>query len=326
MVELMLAGGLGNQMFQYAYARAISEEFKNSNIEINPYFNEIFKIYSKAIKGKPEYLEYQLNLFKLNSNVKVLSSVAARCKALKEFSYGTAVRMGWIHPNTDAAKYEKKSSKGKFVLFDKSCTYYRHSKDCSVNRKTVLGWFFSEKFFANIKPILLEEFQFKEPPADNKNIEMIEELSSCNSVCVHIRRGDLTNKHYTYFSMVGEDYYKEGMRYIAERTNNPVFYIFTNNHNDFEWLKQNYKFDYPVKFVDLGNPGHEDLRLMYNCKHFVISNSSFSWWGSYMSQNPNKIVVAPDLPMDKCWLGDKSCKDKLRSDMVILKADKEERK
>lgn len=325
MVELMLAGGLGNQMFEYAYARAISEEFKDSNIEINPYFNEIFKIYVKAINGEPEYLKYQLNLFKLNSNAKVLSSVAARCKALKEFSYGTAVRMGWLHPNTDAAKYRKKSSNGKFVLFDRAYTYYKHSNECSSKRKTVYGWFFSEKYFKNIRPILLEEFQFKEPPADSKNIEMIEELSSCNSVCVHIRRGDMTNKHYTYFPMAGENYYKEGMRYIAEKTNNPVFYIFTNNHNDFEWLKQNYKFDYPVKFVDLGNPGHEDLRLMYNCKHFVISSSSFSWWGSYMSKNPDKIVVAPYLPMNKCWLGDTTKSDWIRSDMVILKADKEER-
>lgn len=327
MVELILTAGLGNQMFEYAYARAISEEFKDPNIVINPHFNDFFKIYGKIIKSNPEYLNYQLNLFKLNPNVKVTSSLGARCKALKEFVYGAAVRIGWYRPNTDAKEFEEKSSKGKFVMFDKAYTYYRHSNNCSSKRKKVYGWFFSGKYFENIRPILLDEFQFKEPPRDSKNIEMMEELSSCNSVCVHIRRGDLTNKHYTWFSMAGEDYFKEGMRYIAERTNNPVFYIFTNNHADFEWLKQNYKFEYPVKFVDLGNPGYEDLRLMYNCKHFVTSStSSFSWWGSYMSQNPNKIVITPELPTNECWLGDTTKNDFIRNDMVVIKAKREERK
>lgn len=118
-----------------------------------------------------------------------------------------------------------------------------------------------------------------------------------------------------------EYYYQKGMDYIASNTENPVFYIFSNTHSDLEWIKNNYQFDYPVKYVDLNNPDYEEIRLMYNCKHFVISNSTFSWWGSYLSSSPNKIVVAPDIFKRKEpeeVFKDMNCNDVYRDDMVII--------
>ncbi len=82
---------------------------------------------------------------------------------------------------------------------------------------------------------------------------------------------------------------------------NPVFYIFSNNENDLEWIKKNYHFkdtvkqrEIKLKYVNLKNSDYEELRLMYNCKHFIISNSTFSWWGAYLSSYPKKIVIAPE--------------------------------
>ena len=279
MIKLTLAAGLGNQMFEYAYARALSEEFKDPNIVINQYYNRIWKLWSKIMKSDPSYVNFSLN------------------------------------------KYRNLTEKGKFHFLDKAYTYYEHG-ECRKKNKSVYGWFFSEKYFSNIRPILLKEFQFKEGPL-GKNKEMAEELSSCNSVCVHIRRGDITNSRYSKtWTTPNEDYYKKGIAYISKHTENPAFYVFSNNHEDIEWIKHNYDFGVPVKYVDLNNPGIEDLRLMYYCKHFVISKSAFSWWGSYMSQNDDKIIIAPVMKKDN-WLKDANMEDWYRKDMIRFRSEAE---
>lgn len=325
MIYLNLCCGLGNQLFQYAYARALSEEFNDPDIVINSYFRLYFKIYSKFINGSPEDAVNMVDYFVLNDNAREVSAPIGYIKGFGEFVPCCFMRLGIYDPKVTAEKYRKITSKGKFKLFEQEYTYYKHSHECKSKNKSVLGWFQSEKYFSKIRPILLKEFQFK-TPLSSKNKEMADELSSCNSVCVHIRRGDLVNPMYSWYSMCNEDYYKEGMKYIAERTDNPVFYIFTNNHNDVEWIMQNYNFDFPVKYIDLGNPGYDDMRLMYSCKHFVISKSTFSWWGSYMAQSPGKIVVAPEIKMEKCWVKDKNNKDFYRDDMVKIHAVKENKK
>lgn len=317
MVNLTLAGGLGNQMFQYAYARAISEEFQDPKIIINTHWNSYFKVYVKMARGNPEYLNCQLNLFELNPNIQEIPTTRGWFKSLYEMFNGILIRLDIYNPQITEGKYKRSTLNGKFKNFSTEFTYFEHSDVCRKKKKSVFGWFQSEKYFSRIRGILLKEFQFKSLPSP-KNQEMIDELKSCNSVCIHIRRGDLLNPHYAYFSRPDEEYYRRGIEYIVKHTEEPVFYVFSNNHEDIEWIKENYNFGVPLKYVDLDNPGHEDMRLMYHCKHFVISKSSFSWWGSYMSQNPNKIVVAPDMEMEKCWLKDQNRDDFYRSDMIKI--------
>lgn len=318
MIELSLAGGLGNQMFEYAYARAISEEFGDPEIVINPYFNSYYRLYAVLIKANPEYFDYQLDLFQLNPKATQISPVKGLAIGLRQIVPGIMLRFGIYHCNTTSEKFKKITRNGQFKMLDREYTYYESSKVCKKPDKKVLGWFQNEKYFSKIRPILLKEFQFKAPPS-SKNRDMIDELSSCNSVCVHIRRGDFMNPHHMFVTRPGESYYVEGMKYIAERTVDPVFYVFSNNHNDIEWIKNNYKFEFPVKYVDLENPGHDDMRLMYHCKHFVLSRSTFSWWGSYMSQNPDKIVIAPELEIGSAtWLNDENMDGFFRDDMVKI--------
>lgn len=78
------------------------------------------------------------------------------------------------------------------------------------------------------------------------------------------------------------------------------FFVFSNTRKDLEWIKENYHFydksgNRPLRmvYVDLNNPDYEELRLMYSCKHFIISNSTFSWWGAYLGSYDGKIVLAP---------------------------------
>ena len=84
------------------------------------------------------------------------------------------------------------------------------------------------------------------------------------------------------------------MERVKEKVENPVFYIFSNTPEDIAWIKEHYDFsEYNVEYVDLNNPDYEELRLMYSCKHFIISNSTFSWWAQYLGEYENKVVVAP---------------------------------
>lgn len=317
MINLTLSGGLGNQLFEYAYARALSEELGDPEIVINPYFNRLFKLYLCAIKAYPSYVApVPTDLFILNPNVRQIAPTVGFASATADILVGSLIRFGIYKPDTNAEKYKEMTEKGKFKMLDREYTYFEHG-DCTKTNKSVLGWFQTDKYFSHIRPILLKELQFKTEPS-KKNQEMIEELSSCNSVCVHIRRGDLSNPHFAYFTRPTEEYYRKGIEYISERTENPVFYIFSNNHEDIEWIKQNYDFGVPLQYVDLNNLGHEDLRLMYYCKHFVISKSTFSWWGSYMSQNKGKIVVAPEMEIEPCWLKDTDMDGFYRDDMIRI--------
>lgn len=326
MIYLTPVAGLGNQMFQYAYARALSEEFNDSEIVINPYFSKFHMLYTKAIGGYASYGKLQLNLFQLNENVKYDLNPHGFLKALGDLIPSALIRWGIYVPNIDAEKYLRMSKKGDFKLVNQVSTFYPHSRECDKKRKDVLGWYCNEKYFKNIRSILLKEFQFKNP-SSTKNNEMIREISSCNSVAVHIRRGDVLLPKYSFMPLCNEDYYKQGMKYIADRVDNPVFYVFSNAHDDIEWIQNNYKFDYPVKYVDLGNPGYDDMRIMYNCKHFVTSSSSFSWWASYMSKSKDKIVTVPVIPYNKNgWIKDGDNTDVYREDMIKFQVNKEANK
>ena len=91
----------------------------------------------------------------------------------------------------------------------------------------------------------------------------------------------------------GNEYYNEAIRLIKERVETPVFYLFTNRPQDFEYIHKHYRFDAEVRYMNLGNPDFEDLRLMCSCKHQIMSNSTFSWWAQYLNPYHDKIIVAP---------------------------------
>ena len=74
-----------------------------------------------------------------------------------------------------------------------------------------------------------------------------------------------------------------------------MFFVFSTGHDDIEWIKENYHFNANIQYVDLDNPDYEELRLMKACKHFIISNSTFSWWAAFLARNKTKIVWVPSV-------------------------------
>lgn len=169
-------------------------------------------------------------------------------------------------------------------------------KEMRTNKRIVLveGYFQSYKYFDRYREEIQREFNIVKD-LNLRSKKLSDEINSCNSVCVHIRRGDYLKSYYApRFNLCDYEYYKKAMDYVFENTENPVFYVFSNSHDDVEWIKSNYDFkDYNVRYVDLKNSDYEDLQLMINCKHFIISNSTYSWWAQYLCTNPDKIIVAP---------------------------------
>lgn len=150
------------------------------------------------------------------------------------------------------------------------------------------GYWQSEKYFRDISDILRSEFQLKNPLSkQSKRIE--NEMRGVDSVSVHVRRGDYI-KH--GFDLMEPDYYVEGISQLALRTNKPHFFFFSD---DLDWVRKNIRIDCPTTYVGHNGNGmeHEDLHLMSICKHHIIANSTFSWWGAWLGENPKKIIIAP---------------------------------
>ncbi len=159
-------------------------------------------------------------------------------------------------------------------------------------------YFQNEKYFINIADEIKKEFTLKKPLSD-KAQEILDNIKNNNSTSLHIRRGDYINNKETnsFHGICGVDYYQKSMNMVKEKIFNPVFFIFSD---DIVWAKENF---IGSEFVFVSCPEIEDVEemiLMSKCKHNIIANSSFSWWGAWLNNNPGKIVIAP-----KRWFNNK---------------------
>ena len=180
---------------------------------------------------------------------------------------------------------------GKTIYYDRACKYEPGFFDVVEDGMDILGYFQSEKYFEEYSDEIVEKYS-----PSSSFISTVEEAlpiianKEKTVTVVNIRRGDyLTypNHHPT----VSEDYIYSGLSLIPDTDHILVA------SDDLEWCKEKLKFDKPVTYLQ-GWKAHEQLWIMSMCNHFVISNSSFSWWAAYLSRHPKKIVVAPET-----WFG-----------------------
>lgn len=277
MIILFLGDGLGNQMFQYAFARTLQKE-TNQNL----YFS--LKMFKNDLSNR----NYSLNNFNICKEIKILSSSVDK---FVFFLHRLFNKMRILNGHDISKAYIGKR------LINANCEdvyFFADISEKEISKNiTVRGFFQNYRNFQKYEKLICQELKVKtEPSAENK--KMLEQITDCNSVCVHIRRGDYLNPEWSYLNICNYDYYKKAMDRVKEKVENPVFYIFSNTSEDIAWIKENYDFsEYNVEYVDLNNPDYEELRLMYSCKHFIISNSTFSWWAQYLGEYEKKIVVAP---------------------------------
>lgn len=157
----------------------------------------------------------------------------------------------------------------------------------------ITGYWQSEKYFSDITEKIRKDFSFK-LPLEYKNFELANKISQTNAVSLHVRRGDYISdiKNSATYEMCSLDYYKRSICNIAEKVDSPYFYIFSD---DVAWARDNLKIEFMHQYIDhnRGTESYNDMRLMSLCKHHIIANSSFSWWGAWLNPSLEKIVIAP---------------------------------
>jgi len=296
MIISRLTGGLGNQLFQYAFARYLQEVYKETI-----YFD------LSRFSDKSYYRGYCLNYFILNNNVKIPPAFFQFISRITCFLI--------LHTSKKIYGFALSGMKGYTALIKRFGIYYvkdaYNYNDFVYSKrkiKTIRGYFQNPKYFEGIKNILIDELQIK----NRKNIvssviNAIDDMPN-HSVCIHIRRGDyLSQKYRDRFDVCNETYYRKGIDYILSFYPEAFFYVFSNSRDDLNWIKENYFQDKTLegklRYVDFSRTEIEDFYLMSLCKHFIISNSSFSWWAAYLYSREESKVVAPSpwLHSDEKW-------------------------
>lgn len=161
------------------------------------------------------------------------------------------------------------------------------------NNVLLRGYWQTEKYFNEITNIIRAEFSVKSE-LKGRDLEVSKLIADCNAVSLHIRRSDYIPNSYKdqIFDSLSLDYYQRAIADLAQVEKDLKLFIFSD---DPEWVKDNVKLDFPVIYVDhnTADTNYEDLRLMSLCRHNIIANSSFSWWGAWLNDNKDKRVYAP---------------------------------
>ena len=270
-----IQGGLGNQMFQYAFMRALSLKYNfKAMLDISYFYIDKFSNPAVAVR------KFLLNNYNIQLGI-------ADINIIRQYGF---------HIPILNRVFETPNCAGKYLEF--------LQKERNGN-KYFIGYFQTEKYFKEYRSEILKDFELK-TPLDTKNSEILSQIKDTNSVSIHIRRGDYLKLQHIYH-ICSLEYYDEAINFISQTIENPHFYIFSD---DIDWAKNNLKITYPHTFVDINSESNccFDLELMKNCKHNIIANSTFSWWGAWLNENTDKIVISP-----KQWC----CTEEIHMDDII---------
>lgn len=269
MIIVRIMGGLGNQMFQYATGRRLAAiHGAVLKLDISD-----FKNYTLHDYGLPAF------------NIKESIATQEEIRLFKEpeaSSLKKKIKKLVGYPNKLGISHIRESQ------------YHFDPAILTMHDSVYLdGYWQSEKYFSDISEIIRNEFTVTLPQT-GKNLTLAQQMTSCESISLHVRRGDYVTdeKTNTIHGTCDLDYYARCIERVAQEVHRPCFFIFSD---DPEWAEKNLKITHPVTFISHNGPkkNYEDLRLMSQCRHHIIANSSFSWWGAWLNKYPNKLVLSP---------------------------------
>ncbi len=269
MVIVRIWEGLGNQMFQYAYARAMKENGITVRLDLNEAYKESFSILKNAAPRTSRIQNFRISIPDINVS-----------------KYGKYSFLGQKTVVEKIVAWLSRNSLWKYKFYEEKLLEYFPEKmrikgDCYVK-----GYFQDERYFKNIRSVLLKEFTPK------KKIKiprlLINALEEPESVSIHIRRGDYVKLNWA----LNPIYYERAISYIKQLYKNPIFLVFSD---DLDWVKKNLYIDGRFIYVNDNNTleDYEELLIMSRCKANIIANSTFSWWAAWLNQNKDKVVIAP---------------------------------
>jgi hypothetical protein len=258
-IVIKFGGALGNQLFQYALYLKIRSLGRNVKADIKNYRN-----------GNDKRLYYLSNLgvdlpIVEDDNLNVCSSGNRAVRFIKN----RIVR---------------------FLTYEEKHNYCFDERVLNIKRGIIRGYWQCPKYFDDIKPLITKSIVF--PELDSEQEYYRKKMMHEDSVFVHVRMGDYLTFSDKYGGICTKEYYDKAFQYLEDRIDNPIYYGFSDDVNaaksflqrdDIIWLDMNTE-----------ETAYNDLYLMASCKHCIIANSSFSWWGVYLGKQENKIVIAPD--------------------------------
>jgi hypothetical protein len=272
MIIARLNGGLGNQMFQYANGKAKALEL-NTNLLLDITEFEAYPLHqgfelSKIFSGQ----------FEIASSDQILQ--------LKGVTYqGNLLKI--------ASKFSKLMMKKSFIQ-EPHFQYWDGIKAVTDN-SYLSGYWQSEKYLQEFQSEIITDFSFSTLLMGlNKAIASEIQRDDQTSISLHIRRGDYVSdpKAMAYHGLCSLDYYLKAIDYLNREVDKTHFFIFSD---DPQWVQKNLHIKHPHTFVahNSGEQSYQDMRLMSLCRHNIIANSSFSWWGAWLNLSKDKIVIAP---------------------------------
>lgn len=286
MIIIKLFGGLGNQMFQYAAAKALSI---NTDTELKLDISHF-----RRVVANESLRDYRLDVF---PNIKEF--VATKHEISKLVHQYKFTFFNKIHKNFN----KKILNINKKYKVEKSLSY----SPILLDRKKSIyldGYWQSEKYFDSVGDIIRDCFNLDFLRYHENLKPFIDKIQQQEaSVSIHIRRGDyLSNPSAnTYHGVADLSYYEKSIhRLITSASSDLSFFVFSD---DISWCKKNFIIPYKHFYIDTGTDYH-DLYLMSICKHHIIANSTFSWWGAWLNNNNDKIIIAP-----KKWFAHQSPND-----------------
>ncbi len=285
MIILQLSGGLGNQMFQYACYLKLKKLGREVKFDDVSSYN--------TGNARP----VQLAVF----DIVYPRATQAEVTAMRDSSVALKDKIRRRLKGRDLKQYIEADYSFDEHIFELDDTY-------------LIGYFQSEKYFSDIEEEVRKTFVLRQDLLTDD----VKRLCNCisgleNAVSIHIRRGDYMNAEGTdiYRDICTDEYYDAAIAYIMERSPGAVFYLFTNDQSWGEFFKNTHP-DIEINVVT-GNTeysGYLDLYTMSKCKHHIVANSSFSWWGAWLNHDPDGIVIAPDPWLKDCnWCADIHTKD-----------------
>ncbi len=264
-VTVGLSGGLGNQMFQYAAGRSLAIRL-----------------------GAPLRLDNTWFLCR-----------KARSYALGNFAVQATIQSCEL-PVPDVLKSLESRLVRKWGATRMGVPIFRepHFHFCPAFAELespvyLEGYWQSERYFESCRDQIASDFTLREKVPE-KCLDILRTISSTDSICIHIRRGDYVSDPATarVHEICSPDYYRRGVALAASGEADPHGFVFSD---DPDWARRHFSAPFPTTIVDLNGPheAHWDLHLMSACRHFVIANSSLSWWAAWLGRSPEKRVVAP---------------------------------
>lgn len=285
MIYAQLMGGMGNQLFIYSFCKNLVKKTGQNAI-----------LYFDSEDGR----KLEISSFNLDSGIRIEQAGFDNGYNIKRNTY-TIFRkfIGHIPKGIVQDAVIRLSNRFGIVFVPEG--FIELNFDALKKRDNIIvcGFFQSERYFSEIEEELSREFAINNTQGLSLSAEYertLKKIEDSGSVCVHIRRGDyLDPKYKERFLVCDVEYYKQAIQYISSIEQTPKFYIFSD---DIDGVKREYTFlnEYDAEFVDnMGQSVLYDFFLMTSCKHFIMSNSTLSWWVQYLSKSSKKTVVAPSM-------------------------------